>query len=195
MTLPLPILRQSGDVGVFDHHLLAPDKALPRLDGVAWRQQRRVARPSPRTAARDLLHPHVIGSIGFSQATEARKRTHPNPALARAIGALRARPQSAHAEPAIDGNRFTDTREHPGRIAVGGAVIDAALPLAWSRVELGITLGSGPPLAGRPVRGLATAVQAWTNTAAHDPLAQRLVCPSYRHSPGWPLQAGGTRSS
>ena len=124
--LPLLTLRLNCDGGVFDFHLLATDKALLGLDGVVWRLQRRVARPSPEAAVRDLLHLHFISDMGFSRATVARKRSHLSPDLARAIGAYFARPQSAHAAPAIDGDPFTDTQEYPGRFVVGRAVIDGA---------------------------------------------------------------------
>ena len=58
-----------------------------------------------------------------------------------------------------------------GELLRQGANIVAALPLAWSRVDLEATLDSGPPL------------------------AQGSVCLSCRHGLGWPLQAGGTRPS
>ncbi len=76
-----------------------------------------------------------------------------------------------------------------------GARVVAALPLAWSRVDLEVTLDSGAPLAELPAQLLAATIQTWRNGDAHYPLAQGLVCLSCRHSLGWPLQAGGTRSS
>ncbi len=65
-----------------------------------------------------------------------------------------------------------------------GARIVAALPLAWSRVDLEVALDSGPPLAELPAHLLATTIQTWTNSDPHYPLAQGLVCPSCRHSLG-----------
>ena len=132
--LPLLTLRLSCDGGVFDFHLLAPDRALLGLDGIVWRLQRRGAWPSPEAAVRDLLHLHFIGDMGFSRATVARKRSHLSPDLARAIDAYFARPQSAHAAPAIDGDPFTDAQEYPDRFAVGRAVIDGAS----ARVAVGL---------------------------------------------------------
>ena len=58
--------RLSCDGGVLDFDLLATDKALLGLDGVVWRLQRRVARPSPEAAVRDLLHLHFISDMGLS---------------------------------------------------------------------------------------------------------------------------------
>ncbi|MBK9235071.1 MAG: hypothetical protein IPO19_03005 [Rhodoferax sp.] len=65
----------------------------------------------------------------------------------------------------------------------------AATPMAWSKIDLEVVLDSGPPLAELPAHLLANAVQTWTNTDAHYPLAQGLVCRACRHSLGWPLHS------
>ena len=71
-----------------------------------------------------------------------------------------------------------------GELLRQGANIVAALPLAWSRVDLEVPLDSGPPLAKLPAQLMATTIQTWTNSDPHYPLAQGLVCPSCRHSLG-----------
>lgn len=71
-----------------------------------------------------------------------------------------------------------------------GARVLAAAPMAWSKIDLEVVLDSGPPLAELPAHLLANAVQTWTNTDTHYPLAQGLVCHACCHSLGWPLQSG-----
>lgn len=68
-----------------------------------------------------------------------------------------------------------------------GARVLAAAPMAWSKIDLEVVLDSGPPLAELPAHLQANAVQTWTNTDAHYPLAQGLVCRACGHSLGWPL--------
>ncbi|MBK9235089.1 MAG: hypothetical protein IPO19_03100 [Rhodoferax sp.] len=70
-----------------------------------------------------------------------------------------------------------------------GARVLAAAPMAWSKIELEVVLDSGQPLAELPAHLLVNAVQTWTNTDAHYPLAQGLVCRACRHSLGWPLRS------
>lgn len=82
-----------------------------------------------------------------------------------------------------------------GELLRQGARIVAAVPLAWSKVDLEVTLDGGPPLAELPAHLLMGAVQTWTNTDTHYPLAQGLVCLPCRHCLGWPLRTRSTSSS
>ena len=65
----------------------------------------------------------------------------------------------------------------------------AATPMAWSKIDLEVVLDSGPPLAELPAHLRPNAVQTWTNTDAHYPLAQGLTCRACGHSLGWPLHS------
>ena len=70
-----------------------------------------------------------------------------------------------------------------------GARVLAATPMAWSKIDLEVVLDSGPPLAELPAHLRPNAVQTWTNTDAHYPLAQGLTCRACGHSLGWPLHS------
>jgi hypothetical protein len=132
--LPLLTLRVTCDGGVFDYHLISPDKALLGLDNIVWPLDRRGGKARPEQVALALFQSHLTHDMAFTPATVARKHGYLTKGLQAVIAAYFRRPVAQDEVPPINGDPFTNTQEYPNRFVPGRALIEgrrAVMPVRF----------------------------------------------------------------
>ncbi|TAK50860.1 MAG: hypothetical protein EPO25_18130 [Gammaproteobacteria bacterium] len=68
-----------------------------------------------------------------------------------------------------------------------GSTIVGSARMAWSKVDLEVSLDRGPELRDLPAQpDTGGGLHTWTNTDPHYPPVHGLVCPACRQSLSWP---------
>lgn len=132
--LPVLNMRVSCESGLFDYHLISPDRMLLGLDNILWTLTRTAPDDSPESAVLELMGAHLSHDMRFDAASVAHKQAHLTRDLQNLITGYFHRPLPAGEVPPIDGDPFTDSQEHPAHFALGRARIDgmrATVPVQW----------------------------------------------------------------
>ena len=139
VTMPVRGTSLRCDAGSFELHRADVTTLLVALDNVVFTLDRSPGAFAPDTSpagvVQRLLEHHFVGSMAFDSAHMAYHAPWLSAGLRARIGRYFAKPSDPNAAPAIDGDPFTDSQEHPTRFSVSlGVVRDgvATVPVRFS---------------------------------------------------------------
>ena len=139
VTMPVRGTSLSCDAGVFELHRADPTTLLLALDNVIYTLDRSAGAFAPDTSpagvVQRLLEHHFAGDMAFDSAHMAYHAPWLSARLRARVARYLAKPSDPNEAPAIDGDPFTDSQEHPTRFSVAlGAVRGgvATVPVRFS---------------------------------------------------------------
>jgi hypothetical protein len=116
---PIATLRVGCTNAGFDFHRTSGGELLLGLDNVVWTLHPVRPAATPAEIVQELLVTHFTHDMGFTRESVAHKRAFLSAGLQACIRRYLAAPQSPDEAPAINGDPFTNSQEHPDRFTLG----------------------------------------------------------------------------